>query len=333
VIQVQRPSIRNGHISSFADYNQDRSVVTERSMNTAIIVAIVALVSTIVGATIGAATNYVLAVRRERADGERDSRNHAIEVKRAARLIDLELAKAQALAAMSIEKRRWVDAEDAELSTEAWQKYGGTIAPDLSNLAWHSVSVAFLAVEHIEGSRALYVGGALHDRPISDGNAEGVAPMLRDVTLGREALAQFVWDDPHFREAVGALVDQTPAVAKAYTDMKHHADYAAAEAQRLAAGVTEATAQQTYGPARRVLDESRGLLVATGLFQNHVGGLLFPSQPLSPEITEKTLMAVRQGFIKAYEQVNAELARHLGSVQGTTKSIEAEKQSVLKGNC
>src|SRR2546422_6635775 len=122
-------------------------------MNTAIIVAIVALVSTIVGATIGAATNYVLAVRRERADERRDSRDHAIEVKRAARLIDLELKLAQSLADISIEKRYWV--EDAELSTEAWQKYRGTIAPDLSNQAWHAVTIAFLAAEHIKGARAV----------------------------------------------------------------------------------------------------------------------------------------------------------------------------------
>jgi hypothetical protein len=147
-------------------------------MNTAIIVAIVALVATIIGATIGATTNYFLAARRERADRDRDrdSRNHAVEVKRAARLIDLELAKAQALADISIRKRYWVDG--AVLSTEAWQKYGGTIAPDLSNLAWHAVTVAFLAVEHIEGSRVLYVGGPLRDKPISDGNADRIAPIL-----------------------------------------------------------------------------------------------------------------------------------------------------------
>jgi membrane protein YqaA with SNARE-associated domain len=91
-------------------------------MNTAIVVAIVvaivALVSTIVGATIGAATNYVLAVRGERADERRDRCNHAIEVRRTARLIDLELKLAQSLADISIEKRFWV--EDAELSTDAW---------------------------------------------------------------------------------------------------------------------------------------------------------------------------------------------------------------------
>jgi hypothetical protein len=150
------------------------------------------------------------------------------------------------------------------------------------------------------------------------------------VTLGREALAPFVWDDPNFREVVGALVDQRPAVAEAYADMKHHADYVTAEARHLAAEVTEATAQQPEGPARNSLHETRGMFAATRLFQDHVGKLIFPSQPFSPEVTEKTLMAVRQGFIKAYEQVNAELARRLESVQGTPKSIEGEKQSVLK---
>jgi len=160
-------------------------------MNTAIIVAIVALVSTIVGATIGAATNYVLAVRRERADERRESRDHAIEVKRAARLIDLELQLAQSLADISIEKRYWV--EDAELSTEAWQKYRGTIAPDLSNRAWHAVTIAFLAAEHIKGARAVTLAGVLRDRPISDDLAAQIAPMLRDVTRGREALAPFAY--------------------------------------------------------------------------------------------------------------------------------------------
>ncbi len=162
-------------------------------MNTAIIVAIVALVSTIVGATIGAATTYVLAARREQADRERDSRNHAIEVRRAARLLDVELKKAGALAEISIRKRYWV--VGAVLSTEAWQKYGGVIAPDLSNDAWEALTIAFMAVEHIEGSRAQYESSPLRDRPISDEHAEGVAPMLRDVTLGREALAPFALDD------------------------------------------------------------------------------------------------------------------------------------------
>jgi hypothetical protein len=75
--------------------------VAMSTASTAIIVAIVAFVSTILGASIGAVTNYVLAVRRERSDRARDSREHAIEVVRAALLLDSELAKAQALAALA----------------------------------------------------------------------------------------------------------------------------------------------------------------------------------------------------------------------------------------
>lgn len=111
-------------------------------MDTAIIVAIVALVSTVVGATIGAATTYVLAARRERVDLETERRNHAVEVKRAARLLDLELRKAQALADIAIGKGYWI--EDAALSTEAWEKYLGVIAPELSDDAWNAVIMAFL---------------------------------------------------------------------------------------------------------------------------------------------------------------------------------------------
>ncbi|HXN20138.1 MAG TPA: hypothetical protein VN875_17500 [Candidatus Binatus sp.] len=163
-------------------------------MSTAIIVAIVAFVSTTLGATIGAVTNYVLAVRRERSERDQDRRARAIEIKRAVRLIDLELVRAQALASMAIKKRYWVPNPDAELSTDAWQKHDGTIAPYLSDQAWNAVTVAFMAVEHIKGSRALYLAGPLRELPISDENAAGVDPMLKDVTLGREALASFAFN-------------------------------------------------------------------------------------------------------------------------------------------
>src|ERR1700731_1830673 len=111
----------------------------------------------------------------------------------------------------------------------------------------------------------------------------------------------------------------------------------AAEALRLSDEVREATAQQQvlsadYPPARRLSDESIGLSVATDLFWQHVGKLIFPSQPLSPEITEATLMAVRQGFIKAFEQVNAETKRRVDSIKGaTTKSVEAKEAERAEG--
>ena len=99
-------------------------------MDTGIIVAIVAFASTILGATIGAATTYALAVRREHAEREKETRNHAIDVKRAARLIDAELRLGQAAAHICVEKRHWWS-EDAQLSAEAWQKHSSTIAVEL----------------------------------------------------------------------------------------------------------------------------------------------------------------------------------------------------------
>jgi hypothetical protein len=164
-------------------------------MDTAILVAIVALVSTVIGATIGAATTYVLAARRERVDRETERRNRALEVKRAARLLDLELHKAQALADMAIRKRYWIQNQDVVLSSEAWEKYCSVIAPELSNDAWNAVTRAFLAVGHIEGARAVYHVGVLHDKPISDDIAQRIAPMVTDVTLGRDALATFARDE------------------------------------------------------------------------------------------------------------------------------------------
>jgi hypothetical protein len=160
--------------------------------STAIIVAVVAFVSTILGACIGAVTNYVLAVRRERSDRSKENREQAIEVKRAARLLDWELARAQTLAQLAHTQRYWVI--DAQLPTEAWQKYGGTIAPHLSDSAWLAVTLAFMAVEHIRGTMTLYLSGALRDQPISDRSIEGVDVMREDVRRGREALASFALD-------------------------------------------------------------------------------------------------------------------------------------------
>jgi len=163
-------------------------------MKATIIVAIVALVSTIVGATIGAATNYALAVKRDKADRERDSRNHTIEVKRAARLIDAELLRALAAVRICVEKRRWWSADVPPLSAEAWQKHGGTIAPDLSDQAWLAVILAIEAVYNIRSARGIAVEAGTADNTISDATAALLAPMLRDVKLGHDALAPFVYD-------------------------------------------------------------------------------------------------------------------------------------------
>jgi hypothetical protein len=165
---------------------------------TAIVVAIVALLATILGATIGAITNYVIAVRRDRAERDRDDRNHAIEVKRAARLIDAELSRAVAAANMCVEQRSWWnDGYDArDLSTEAWQKYSGTIAADLSNEAWLAITIAIEAVDDLKVVRnvCLSSNAVKKPKPIEDSIADLLSPRLRDIKRGRDALIPFVSD-------------------------------------------------------------------------------------------------------------------------------------------
>lgn len=154
--------------------------------------AIFGLVGVIVGGIITASSNYFLAVRRERADTDRDSRASAIEVKRAARLIAMELARAQAMATFAINERRWFD---WNLTTEAWQKYAATVAPILSNEAWSDVSIAFVALEYTEASKNEYLSSALRDIPIPDNIAELITPKLENIKRGHEAVGPYAFGD------------------------------------------------------------------------------------------------------------------------------------------
>jgi hypothetical protein len=158
----------------------------------AILVAIVALVSTITGATIGAATNYLIA----RSDRVRDDRLHAIKVKRAARLIDAELTRAEAAAEIAIEKRHWWSTDVPDLSTEVWRKYSGTIAADLSDLAWQALILANESVDNIRSARANAVEAGLVAVDISDEIAATLARMRSDLTRGRDALAPYSYGAP-----------------------------------------------------------------------------------------------------------------------------------------
>jgi hypothetical protein len=160
--------------------------------DTPILVAIVALVSTIIGATIGAATNYLIA----RSDRVRDDRLHAIKVKRAARLIDAELTRAEAAAEIAIEKRHWWSTDVPDLSTEVWRKYGGTIAADLPDSTWAALIVAIESVDNIRSARATAIEAGLVAVHISDEIAATLARMRSDLTRARDALAPYSYGEP-----------------------------------------------------------------------------------------------------------------------------------------
>jgi hypothetical protein len=162
-------------------------------MNVPIVVAMVALASSIVGATIGAATTYILAVRRAREDRERDDRNHAVEVRRAARSIDAELMWIRAAANSWIEEKRWTNPSVPllSLSTEARQRYLDAMAPDLSDEAWLAITTALQAAESIR-----LVVGMPKDRALAvpDDVAESFIPLLAKIDRGRLCLAPYYFD-------------------------------------------------------------------------------------------------------------------------------------------
>jgi hypothetical protein len=157
-------------------------------------IAIFGLVGVLIGALITAGSNYLLERRRERAVSQREFRNYAIERKRAARLIDAELLRSQAAVRISIEQRHWWSEDVPQLLTDAWQKYGGIIARDLSDQAWLEVTVAIEAVDNIRRAREIAVEAGLGAKPISESTADQLATMLTDIQLGRGALAAFALD-------------------------------------------------------------------------------------------------------------------------------------------
>lgn len=156
--------------------------------------AIFGLVGVIVGGIITAGSSYLLDRRREQSDRQRDTHNRAIEVKRAARLIDDELARGRASARMCVEKKRLWN-PDEQLLTGAWQQYGAVIAPELSDAAWLAVRVAIIAVYQLNRGRVRDVELGLTG-DISDSLAEEFVPLLRDIEAGCLALAPFTRDTP-----------------------------------------------------------------------------------------------------------------------------------------
>ena len=157
-------------------------------------VAIIGLVGVLIGAIITAGSNYLVADRRERADRERESRNRAIEIRRASRLIDADLVRAQAACVMMIDKRHWWPDDVSPLTLEGWQQYRGVIAPEVSYAAWSALMVAVEAVDIVMTSRSIATETGLTE--IDDSLAEKIASNLHDIKAGRAALAPLMLDPP-----------------------------------------------------------------------------------------------------------------------------------------
>jgi hypothetical protein len=168
-----------------------RSTVVPKGLKmwTTLIPAIVGLLGVVVGAVITTGTNYVLAVRKERAEADQRERSRANKLKTAARLIANEFFTARAAARTLVEKKSWVPTE-IKFPLDAWQRDRDVIALELPLKDWNAVEIAALAVEHF---RNFHTAPRSSD-DASDAMAEIGKPVVRDITAGLEALKPYVLD-------------------------------------------------------------------------------------------------------------------------------------------
>lgn len=108
-------------------------------------------------------------------------------------MIGIELFTAGAAARICVEKRYWWSA-DVSLKTEEWQKYASVIAPYLSDTDWNALVIAFMAVDNLRT-----IGDPRSTDAITDAIADKIAPILRDIEKGKDAIRPYHLDLPPAR--------------------------------------------------------------------------------------------------------------------------------------
>jgi gas vesicle protein len=123
--------------------------------NTPLLVGLVALIGTLLGAIIGAVTQYLIATQKQKDAAKAEEGRNRIEIKRAARLIQMELLAGYAALKSIVKFRAWTL---AKTGTDDWKKYSHVLAPVMSDKDWLDLCVAEMSLDYIESSRDKAVG-------------------------------------------------------------------------------------------------------------------------------------------------------------------------------
>jgi hypothetical protein len=110
--------------------------------------SIFGLVGVLVGGIITAGANYLLAVRKEKAEKAERSHVREAETKKAARIVDTEIEFALRVYRTILEKGKWPP-QIIEVSF-SWDKYKETFALAVSNDAWAALVVAEFALARLK---------------------------------------------------------------------------------------------------------------------------------------------------------------------------------------
>ena len=123
--------------------------------------ALIGLLGVFVGGLITAGATFILTVRKERTDEAREAANREREVKKAARLVGLELAQANDKWGLAIKLQAFLDAGKI-IKTEVWDAHKAILAEHLPIEDWNALSGGFRTISQVErsisdtGSYALY---------------------------------------------------------------------------------------------------------------------------------------------------------------------------------
>ena len=143
----------------------------------------VGFLGVLIGAAITTGANYLLAVRKEKAEAARDKLFRANELKTAARLIADDFFTAQTAVTELVDNKRWAPAAARNFPLDAWQKDREVLARELPLEDWNTVEIAAWAVERFRNLAPVPRS--------SDEMAETGQPILKDITAGIEALLPY----------------------------------------------------------------------------------------------------------------------------------------------
>lgn len=133
--------------------------------NTALLVGVVAFVATILGATIGALSNYFIARQKQKDDLAIKRDERAFEGKRAARLIYADLLVAYAIVKSTTQDGVW---NLALFENESWSKYSHILAPIVSSDDWVYFNNSQIAISHAIAMRRMAIDSKSTQTPLGD---------------------------------------------------------------------------------------------------------------------------------------------------------------------
>jgi hypothetical protein len=148
--------------------------------------AIIGLIGVVIGAAISTGANYLIAVRKEKADERKDNVARAVELKRAARLVENDIAVAVSFCLVVLDKGTFGPRNFSVLS-DAWNKEKGILAAGCAYDDWYAVGIAILSLDHLQGIHTI----AHADEEAAGDLVQYFDGALKNLRAGRDALRNY----------------------------------------------------------------------------------------------------------------------------------------------